>query len=218
MKGVKLAAIALTITLLSGCFGPKQEEEVYTVFENAAKQEASLYQEAAELEKLEVKNQELYSKILKDGKQNNEAVQATIEEALQEVSERESILQKEETLLQAAQEKMTDAKLYIDKIENSELNKRAQKTEELYRERFEVFKEMHKVYKTALQSEKELYTMLKEKTQKLKEVNDKVVAVNKNYVKVSEWNTKFNDVTAKYNNEKLSFYKQAGFKVKKKTS
>jgi DNA repair ATPase RecN len=217
LKYTKLAAAVFIIILLTGCFGPKPEEELYIVFENAAKQEAGLYKEASNLEKLEQKNQELYAKMLQDGKQNNGAVQPTIDEALKEIAERESILKKEETMLQAAQKKMKDAKQHIHKIEDTKLQEKARKIETLYKDRFAAFKELHKAYKQALQSEKELYEMLKAKTQKLKEVNDKVTAVNKNYAKVSELNAKFNDLTGRYNKEKLSFYKQAGFKIKEKT-
>ncbi|MDZ5610531.1 hypothetical protein U2I54_26850, partial [Bacillus pseudomycoides] len=57
----KLALVgALSIGLLSGCFGEKPEENLFVAFENAAKQEKSLFEDAKKLETLEKHGQELY--------------------------------------------------------------------------------------------------------------------------------------------------------------
>ena len=57
MKYGKVAVVgALSVGLLTGCFGEKPEENLYTAFETAATQEKSLVDEAKKLEKLEAKN------------------------------------------------------------------------------------------------------------------------------------------------------------------
>ena len=54
MKYGKVAVVgALSVGLLTGCFGEKPEENLYTAFETAATQEKSLVDEAKKLEKLE---------------------------------------------------------------------------------------------------------------------------------------------------------------------
>lgn len=50
LKYSKLAIVtALSMTLLAGCFGPKPEEELYVAFENAAKQEKTMFEDAKNL-------------------------------------------------------------------------------------------------------------------------------------------------------------------------
>ena len=49
----------LSITLLGGCLGAKPEEEIYVAFENAAKQEKTLFADVNLLERLETKALEL---------------------------------------------------------------------------------------------------------------------------------------------------------------
>ena len=58
-------------------------------FETAATQEKSLVDEAKKLEKLEKEGQELYSQILQEGKDHNDAVMKKIEQATANVDDRE---------------------------------------------------------------------------------------------------------------------------------
>ena len=60
MKYGKVAVVgALSVGLLSGCFGEKPEENLFTAFEAAATQEKSLADDTKKLEKLEKQGQEL---------------------------------------------------------------------------------------------------------------------------------------------------------------
>ncbi len=70
MKYGKVAVVgALSVGLLTGCFGEKSQKKIYIqLFETAATQEKSLVDEAKKLEKLEKQGQELYSQILQEGK------------------------------------------------------------------------------------------------------------------------------------------------------
>ncbi len=50
LKYSKLAIVTtLSMILLAGCFGPKPEEELYVAFENAAKQEKTMFEDAKNL-------------------------------------------------------------------------------------------------------------------------------------------------------------------------
>ena len=75
LKYNKLAIVtALSMTLLAGCFGPKPEEELYVAFENAAKQEKTMFEDAKKLESLEKEGTYYIIKLSKEGKDNNQAV------------------------------------------------------------------------------------------------------------------------------------------------
>ncbi|MDM5152511.1 YkyA family protein [Bacillus sp. DX1.1] len=86
---------ALSVALLGGCVGLNLEEEVYVIFENAAKQEEKLFNDMQKLEKLETQEQELYAQIIQEGKENNEGIAPKIDQAVAKVNEREKVLKNE---------------------------------------------------------------------------------------------------------------------------
>ena len=92
MKYGKVAVVgALSVGLLTGCFGEKPEENLYTAFETAATQEKSLVDEA-KIRAIKKQGQELYAQILQEGKEHNEAVVKKIEQATANVEDREKVL------------------------------------------------------------------------------------------------------------------------------
>ncbi|WP_028399465.1 YkyA family protein [Ectobacillus panaciterrae] len=209
----KIAVLAIFVLALTGC-GPKPEEELYNIFEDAAKQEKGMFQETSKLESLEKKNKELYSKILQEGKEDNQPVKALIDEGIQSAKEREQALSKEHDMLKLAQDKMKDANQHMKDFKDEKLEKQAEKVESTYKERYAAFQNMHNSYKKALEAEKNLYDMLQKKNEKLKTISDQVKEVNKLYDDVQSQNEKFNQYTKQYNEEKIQFYKLAKFKIK----
>jgi myosin heavy subunit len=210
----KSAVLAIVLLGLTGCFGPKPEEELYTIFENAAKQEKEMHAEASKLEALEKKNQEMYTKIVQEGKENNQSVMPVIDEVMKNAKERGEILNKEQSMLQLAQDKMKEAEGHINNLKDVKLKKQAQEVENLYKARYKAFENVHEDYKKALDTEKSLYNMLQQKNEKIKTISDQVKEVNKQYSKVQQENEKFNEYTKQYNKEKITFYKLAKFKIK----
>ncbi len=204
---------ALLLCLLSGCFGPKPEEEVYAVFEDAVKQERALFEEAKALAALEQENAQLYDSILQGGQEDSNQVKGTVEQALQGLKERANILANEQKALEKARSKMKEADQYIRKIEDKKLRKQAEKVVSLYEERFTAFVHMHEAYEKALASEEKLYGMLQTKTEKLKTITDQVQEVNGLYTDMQTHNEVFNQLTKQYNEEKVRFYKQADFRI-----
>jgi len=207
---------AILLFLLSGCFGPKPEEEVYTVFEDAVKHEKALFEEAKALGELEQKNAQLYASILQEGQDDSSQVKGTVEQAVQGLKERASILEKEQKALEKARSRMKEADQYIGKIEDKNLSKQAAKVVSLYEERFNAFVHMHDAYEKALGSEEKLYGMLQTKTEKLKTITDQVKEVNGLYANMQTHNEAFNQLTKQYNQEKVRFYKQANFRIQEK--
>ena len=96
LKYNKIAIVAaLSMTLLAGCFGPKPEEELYVAFENAAKQEKPMFEDAKKLEALEKEGQTLYGQIVQEGKDNNQAVKEKLDQAMKNTAERRKVIDKE---------------------------------------------------------------------------------------------------------------------------
>ncbi|KEK24166.1 YkyA family protein [Bacillus gaemokensis] len=211
----KIALVgALSVGLLSGCFGEKPEENVYVAFENAAKQEKSLFDDAKKLEGLETKGQELYGQIIQEGKEHNEVVAQKIDQAVTNVDEREKLLKNEKDSLEKAQKETKSVQSYVDKIEDKKLQTQAKKVAESYKNRYEAFQKMNENYTKSLAIEKELYGKLKVKETKLKEIGEKVKAVNKLNEEIQNEKEKFNRYTKEYNDGKLAFYKDAKIKIK----
>ena len=215
MKYNKIAIVtALSMTLLAGCFGPKPEEELYVAFENAAKQEKPMFEDAKKLEALEKEGQTLYNQIVQEGKDNNQAVKEKLDQAAKNTAERGKIIDKEKDALNKAQEEMKSVDKYVEKIKDNKLKEQADKVKSTYEKRYESFKKMYDNYTKSLKLEKELYTMLQEKDAKLKAISDKVKTVNQSYKDIDTEKDKFNEYTKSYNTEKVAFYKQADIKIK----
>nr|WP_279665389.1 YkyA family protein [Ectobacillus ponti] len=204
----------LTAGLLSGCFGPKPEEELYTIFEGAVKKEQSLPEKATQLEKLEKHTYELYDKILQDGKEDSAAAGQSIQQALKDVQERETLLGEEQKLLEAARQEMKAAAGKEKQLKDDSLKKQAAKVEALYTSRYDAFQKMRSSYIQLLGAERQLYTMLQEKQVSLKAISDQVKAVNELNKQVADERTAFNEHTKNYNREKVAFYRTAGLKIK----
>ncbi|PGS92033.1 YkyA family protein [Bacillus cereus] len=215
MKYGKVAVVgALSVGLLSGCFGEKPEENLFTAFEVAATQEKSLADDTKKLEKLEQQGQELYSQILQEGKEHNEAVSKKIEQATANVDEREKVLKNEKEQLEKAQKETTSVQSNIEKLEDKKLQKQAKTVEESYENRYDAFQKMNENYTKALATEKELYEKLKVKETKLKEIGEKVKTVNELNVEAQKAKEQFNKHTKEYNDNKVAFYKDAQIKIK----
>ncbi|MBT2580158.1 YkyA family protein [Bacillus sp. ISL-8] len=215
MKYGKVAVVgALSVGLLSGCFGEKPEENLFTAFEAASTQEKSLADDTKKLEKLEKQGQELYSQILQEGKEHNEAVSKKIEQATANVDEREKVLKNEMEQLEKAQKETTSVQNNIEKLEDKKLQKQAKTVEESYKNRYDAFQKMNENYTKALATEKELYEKLKVKETKLKEIGEKVKTVNELNVEAQKAKEQFNKHTKEYNDNKLAFYKDAQIKIK----
>ncbi|MGG3521476.1 YkyA family protein [Bacillus pseudomycoides] len=211
----KLALVgALSVGLLSGCFGEKPEENLFVAFENAAKQEKSLFEDAKKLETLEKQGQELYAQIIKEGKEHNEAVAQKLDQAVLNVGEREKILKNEKDALEKAQKETNSVQSNVEKIEDKKIQKQAKKVEEAYKNRYDAFQKMNESYVKSMAIEKELYAKLKVKETKLKEIGEKVKAVNQLTEEMQKEKEKFNGYTKEYNEGKLAFYKEAKIKVK----
>lgn len=215
LKYGKVAVVgALSVGLLSGCFGEKPEENLFTAFEAASTQEKSLADDTKKLEKLEKQGQELYSQILQEGKEHNEAVSKKIEQATANVDEREKVLKNEKEQLEKAQKETTSVQNNIEKLEDKKLQKQAKTVEESYENRYDAFQKMNENYTKALATEKELYEKLKVKETKLKEIGEKVKTVNELNVEAQKAKEQFNKHTKEYNDNKLAFYKDAQIKIK----
>ncbi|XLP25045.1 YkyA family protein [Bacillus toyonensis] len=215
MKYGKVALVgALSVGVLTGCFGEKPEENLYTAFETAATQEKSLVDEAKKLEDLEKQGQELYSQILQEGKDHNEAVMKKLEQATANVADREKVLKNEKEMLEKAQKETKSVKSNIEKLEDKKVQKQAKAVEESYKKRYDAFQKMNENYTKALATEKELYEQLKVKETKLKEIGEKVKTFNELNGEAQKSKEQFNNYTKEYNDSKLAFYKDAQIKIK----
>lgn len=211
----KLAIVgAISVGLLSGCFDGNTEENLFVAFENVAKQEKSLFEDTKKLETLEKQEQELYTQIITEGKENNETVAQKIDQAVSNLHEREKILKDEKETLEKAQNKTKLVQSNIEKIEDKKIQKHAKKVAEAYKNRYEAFLEMYKCSVKLITVEKGLYAKLKVKETNLIEISEKVKEVNKLTEEMNKKKEKFNRYTKEYNEEKLALYKKTKIKIK----
>ncbi|EEL67498.1 hypothetical protein bcere0026_56390 [Bacillus mycoides] len=199
---------------MSGCLGQKPEANLYVAFENAAKQEKTMYEDTKKLAELEKQGQELYTQITLEGKENNQVVKEKLDQAVTNINDREKVLEKEKTTLENAQNEVKSVDKYIKKLEDKKLQEQAEKVQDMYKNRAKSFKKLHDDYKNSLQLEQELYKMLQAKDEKLKSIQEKVKTVNQSYEQIHSDQDSFNTYTKEYNQNKLAFYKQANINIK----
>ncbi|UOY93811.1 YkyA family protein [Ectobacillus sp. JY-23] len=208
----RLIIMVTIITLLTGC-GTKPEDELYKVFESAAKQEKNMFETTQKLQALEVKSKQLYEEILITGQENSEHAKEYLIRAIENTKEREKILQEENKMLDTAYQRMEDAAKSIRDLEEPQLKKQAKVVSKAYADRYQAFRAMQNSYQKMLEAELVLYEKLQSKDEKLKPINIQVKHVNELYVDVETKKEFFNTYTKQYNEAKASFYRMAKFEI-----
>ncbi len=100
----------------------------------------TMFEDAKKLEAMEKEGQALYTQIVQEGKDNNQAVKEKLTQAIKNTEERGKIINKEKEALKKAQEEMKSVDKYVKKIEDSKLKEKADKVNRTYEKRHESFK------------------------------------------------------------------------------
>jgi uncharacterized protein (UPF0333 family) len=200
------------IALLTGC-GTKPEDELYRVFESAAKKEKNMFETTQKLQTLEVKSKQLYEEILIAGQENSENAKEYLTRAIKNTKEREKVLQEENKMLDTAYQRMQDTHKSIEYLEEAQLKKQAKVVSKAYADRYQAFRAMQSSYKKVLEAELVLYEKLQNTNETLKQISIQVKRVNELYVDVGAKKEAFNTYTKQYNEAKAAFYRMAKFEI-----
>lgn len=212
LRGVLTAAGV--IFLLSGCMGGTTPEEmVYNTLEDTVKKEQTLKETQEPLTKLEEEEQELFDQAIGLSMKEIDQIRKIADQALENISEREDLIKKEASSMEAAEEAFQAAESSIEEIEQEQLRKEAEELASTMDERFKAHASMTDSYLKSLSSDRELYEMLKKEDLTMEELQAQIEKINANYQATMEYNKTYNQLTEEVNTSKLSFYENAKIDV-----
>ncbi|MGD6964876.1 YkyA family protein [Rossellomorea vietnamensis] len=208
LRGVLAAAGAAF--LLTGCMGGSTPQEmVYNTLEDTVKKEEALKETQEPLTKLEEEEQALFDKAISMSMEEIEEIRKIADQALENISEREALINEESEAMADAKEAFQAVESSIEEIEDEELRKEAEDLSSLMNERFEAHSAMADSYLQSLSSDKELYELLKKEDLTMEELQAQIEKVNANYETTMEHNQTYNQLTEEVNGSKVSFYENA---------
>ncbi|WP_175638824.1 YkyA family protein [Metabacillus schmidteae] len=216
LKKQSVFILLICTVLLTGCFGPSPEENIYQILEDVASQEDTFKQQQKPLLELEKKESELYNKIMDLGMSEFDQVVSLSKEALTVIEDREKKLQKEHESIVASKEKFEEITTEIENITDEPIQEAANQLKTTMEDRYKSYETLFENYETSLSLDKELYTMLQKKDLTIEEFETHLTKINAAYKTVIEQNEEFNKLTEQYNKQKMDFYKKAELNVETK--
>ncbi|MGM0844432.1 MAG: YkyA family protein [Bacillota bacterium] len=206
---IVLAAAGAAL-LLTGCMGGSTPQEmVYTTLEDTVKKEEKLKETQEPLTKLEEEEQALFEQAISLGMKEIDEIREIADQALQNISERETLIQEEADAMKEAEETFQAAESSIAEIEDENLKEEAEELSGLMNDRFNAHSAMTESYLQSLSSDRELYELLKKEDLTMEELQAQIEKVNSNYETTMEHNQTYNQLTEEVNGSKVSFYENA---------
>lgn len=213
IKKQTILTLFICTILLSGCFGPSPEENIYQTLEEVASIEETFQKQQQPLLELEKKESELYNKIMDLGMTEFDQVVSLSKEAITVVEEREKKIQSEYDSIMSSKKNFQDINEEIEKIKDEKLLESAKQLQTTMEERYSSYEKLYENYITSLSLDKELYTMLQKEDLTIDELDTQISEINTAYKSVMKQNEEFNKLTEQYNDQKISFYQQAELNV-----
>jgi nitrous oxide reductase len=214
-KSHLILSILAAVVILSACFNQKTTvEKMYDVLEKAVRSEKVFEEQQDPLVSLEKKEKDIYDQIIGLGMKQYDQIVKLSDEAIKMVDERKVHMEKETKSLKESEKEFRKVADIKGEIDDPTLKKAANELYNLMMKRYETHDVLTIEYKEGIKNDKELYAMFKDKNLPLENLEAQVNKLNKTYEKIFAANEKFNTLTEQYNAKKLTFYKQAGLKLK----
>lgn len=213
IKKQSVFILFLCTFILSGCFGPSPEENIYQLLEEAASLEDTFKQQQKPLLELEKKESELYEKIMDLGMTEFDQVVTLSKEALTVIEDREKKIKTEHESIMASKEKFEEVTAEIKNIKDENIRDAANQLKTTMEDRYKSYETLFENYENSLSLDKELYTMLQKKDLTIEEFDSQLTKVNAAYKTVIQKNNEFNKLTEQFNEQKIEFYKKAELNV-----
>lgn len=191
------------------------EEEIYEVLEKVVAKEKIFEEQQTPLMSLEKQEKVLYDKIITLGIKDQEQINKLSDEALQLLDEREKLMKKEQSSIDASKKEFNKIKKLNKELEDPKVKKEADALFDVMQKRYVAHEDLYEDYMKSLSYDRELYQMFKVKDLSIDSLEDQVNKLNESYNEIFTSNEKFNELTENYNEQKTLFYKAAGFKIEK---
>jgi hypothetical protein len=201
--------------IITGCINQKTvEEKMFAVLEKVVGVEKGYEDQQAPLVELEKEEKEIYTQISSLQMNNQDEAERLANQALSSIENRKKHLMEEQRSVEASEREFEKLTPLIDKLNNAKLEEKADELTKVMSERYETHRKLVNFYLEALDLDAGLYNMLKEVDRSNEKITSQILLINETYENVLQTNRQFNELTEKFNVAKLSFYKEAGIRVK----
>lgn len=208
--------LVTAVVLNAGCFHQGTPvDKLYTVLDNVAAAEKGFEEQQQPLVALEKQEKVTYEQIIGLGMKQYDQVDKLSDEALKIVNARKKYMDKETQSIKNSEKDFQKVAYIKDKISDPVLKKMANQLYGIMKKRYQAHDDLYKEYTKGLNYDKQLYRMLKNNHLPIENLELQITKINNTYEKIYSANQNFNKFTEEFNNQKLLFYKEAGFNVAK---
>lgn len=198
--------------MLTGC-GMAVEEEIFNHLEKAVSLEGVFEEQQQPLVELEMKEQELYEKIIKLGMSEFNEIKVLSQEALAIIDEREARIEKEKDSIHASRQEFLLIESKVRKLKEESVKQKAEELLNAMKRRYDTYDLLYSYYKEAIALDRTLYEMFQREDLTLQQLEEQIRKINEMYDNVVKTNEQFNKLTDTYNVKKKEFYEAAGLDV-----
>ncbi|NEU29527.1 hypothetical protein GN156_01830 [bacterium LRH843] len=206
-----MIAVVLAAVTLAAC-GEKPIDAVYNHLEAAVDLEDPFIKQQEPLQKAELKENELFEKIVSLGMDDAEQIDKLAEEALTSIEERVSLIEKEKESIEASKGEFAQVKEQLE-LFDKETGKILNELIDYMNVRYDHYTTLYNNYAEAIKRDRTLFEMFKDQEGTLEELQAQIDLVNESYEKVAEAKKQFNRSTNLYNDKKKSFYEAMDLQV-----
>ena len=211
MKHFYLLVVFIFVAILAGCInGKSPEEKIQTILEKTAAEESDFVEQQKPLNELEKSEKDFYDKIIKLGMKEYDQIVELSDEALDNIDDREQLIEKEHNSMQDSQKQFEKVKGQIKKLEDGEVKDQALKLKDTMQARYTAYEDLYSKYIKSIKQDRSLYEMFKKEDVKMNELESQINLINDSYSEVIKANENFNELTKEFNEQKEKFYEKNG--------
>ncbi|WP_332693784.1 YkyA family protein [Halalkalibacter lacteus] len=201
----------VTIVLLTAC-GENPANTVYHHLEAAVELEQPFEKQQEPLQKAEIRENELFEKIIALGMDEFEEIVQVADEAIVSIQSRETMIKKEKESIEESYQEFKKIE-EVEKIEDFELADVLTDLVKTMQDRYDHYQQLYDSYFEAINLDRTLFEMLQEEDLVMEDLQSQIDNVNETYEKVEGYKEEFNRKTDEYNQLKREFYKVAELNV-----
>ncbi len=191
------------LLLLSACsYGDTTEQKLSNILSDIYELESDYRDVQADLAETEIKEQTNFQSMMELTQDQQDELAVQVEDTVKILEERIALVEKEQTSIEAAREKMEELTSLVADTEDEVEKEGIEKVQNALKNRYEAYDELIGEYDTLTALQGDLYNMLLDEEANIGTIQDQVEQVNKQNEVVQQAVDNFNELTASLNDVK----------------
>lgn len=169
----------ILLFVLAGCRQQSESfDEILSVYEKMTEGEDAIRLNMQQKNDLREEERELRGLIIEGGEDSNLAVMPYIEEMIESIRSRETLMEEMVRIMEETKEELEAATLLIESIQDQRVRESFLEVQNLHRERYDAFIEWSNHYLETTREEIRFYNLLQEEEQSLQELESITIELN----------------------------------------